>query len=111
MRRLVPGLLIALSAALTLGYGVAFLVRWGVRGLIACAILGVVAALAAAAANGAIPGRGPRLAAAFAYLLLAGVAVLSLVETFKNDLLRDLLLLQLATGAVGLLACAWPRRE
>lgn len=99
------------SAALLIGYGVAFVARWGVRGVIATAALGAALALAALAGAGLLEGRGPRLAAAAGYALLAGAAALFLLDAVKNDIIRDLLILQAATGVIGLVVCALPRRE
>ncbi|WP_342361582.1 hypothetical protein [Terrarubrum flagellatum] len=111
MRKLIFGVLICASLALFIGYGAAFLGRWGLRGLMVAVIFGALLAVAALAAAGGLSGRWPRLSAALGYGLMVGWAVLSLLDTFKNDWIRDLLMLQAATGAIGLIACALPRRE
>jgi hypothetical protein len=111
MRRILHGALALASLALFLGYGAIFLVRWRTAGLILAALFAALMAGAAAAATGAIAGRGPRLAATLAYLALGGWAGLTIIDAFKNDLIRDLLYLQVATAIIGLLVCALPRRD
>jgi hypothetical protein len=111
MRRVVLVGLTLASAALLLGYGAAFLLRWGPRGLAATVILGVALAAAGAVAHGAVGGRGARLAAAGAYLLLTAMALLVQLDAYKNDLIRDLLYVQAIVGLFGAIGCAWPRPD
>lgn len=111
MQRWFNWLLALASAALFLAYGAAFVARWGIRGLIGAAIFGAVLAVAAMAGAGLFEGRGPRRIAALGYALLAGVAAVFLLDAVKNDIIRDLLLLQAATGVIGLLVCLLPRNE
>ncbi|MET0606526.1 MAG: hypothetical protein ABWZ80_08725 [Beijerinckiaceae bacterium] len=111
MRRFLIGALALASLALLLGFGGVFLVRWGIRGLVVAALLAIALGLAAAGAVGIIGGRGPRLAAALLYAALGTWAGLAYVDVFKNDLIRDLIYILAATSVVGLLTCAWPRRD
>lgn len=110
MSKIINGALACASVALFLGYAVAFVTRWGVRGLIVAAIFGGALALGAAAALGRWEGTWPRWTAAIAYVLLAAFALASLQDEFKNDLIRYLLFLQAGAGAIGFIACLLPRR-
>lgn len=111
MRRFVNGGLIVASAALLIGYALAFIARWGVRGLIAAAIFGAALAVAYFASTADALTRWPRLIAALAYALLAGFGVAFLLDAFKNEIIAYLLVTQAATGVIGLIACAWPRPQ
>ncbi|OJY34355.1 MAG: hypothetical protein BGP06_02590 [Rhizobiales bacterium 65-9] len=111
MRRWSHLILGLLSAALLIGYAAAFVARWGLRGLIVAVVFGALLILAAVAGTGVLEGRGPRLLAAGAYAVLAGAAFLFLIDALKNDIIRDLLIVQAATGVAGLVVCALPRRE
>jgi hypothetical protein len=110
MRRIWFGGLFALSGALLLAFVGLFMLRWGVRGLVPGVVVATVLIAAAVAAEAARE-RAPRLAAACVYGALIGLSALSITDEYKNSLIRDLLWLQAATGLVGAIGCALPRRR